>query len=70
MIAKVNDPAVAGALCNNCKSELRSMVVETNKGKQALYVCENENCTASRRFMVTVEYLPPAETGAVAPAKK
>lgn len=60
MIAAINDRPVAGALCVNCKSELVSWVVETNRGKQTFYACPNDNC-GKRRNQITTEYFPPAE---------
>lgn len=62
MIAKINDSTVPGAACRNCKSELAALRVETNKGKQAVYFCQSENCP--KRGLMTTEYFPPAETAA------
>jgi hypothetical protein len=64
MIAKVNEDIVRAAACKNCKGELASFRMETNKGKQAVYYCQSENCP--RRGIFTAEYFPPAETGAAA----
>jgi hypothetical protein len=66
MIAKINDNVQTGAACKNCKGELVALKVDTNKGKQAVYYCQSENCP--RRGILTAEYFPPADTGS-APAK-
>jgi hypothetical protein len=66
MIANVNDKPVPGALCINCKTELNFFQIDTNKGKQVLYNCANENCP--RKGNVTTVYFPPAETAPAKPA--
>lgn len=60
MIANTNDKPVTGALCHNCRSELSFFTVETNKGKQVMYSCPNDNCP--RKGTLTTLYFPPAIT--------
>lgn len=60
MIAKINDDLVEGALCGNCRGEMRGMKLSTNRGHQVVYVCEQDSCKNVGR--VTVKFLPPPVT--------
>lgn len=62
MIAPINEKPVHGASCQNCHTPLANWIVETNRGKQAMYACANENCP--HRGKVSVCYWPPAQTEA------
>lgn len=68
VISKINDRPVTGALCSNCKLPLESFTIDTNQGKQTLYVCTNENCKL--RYLATIGYFPPAETAPAAKKEK
>ena len=61
MISNVNDKPVTGALCLNCRNVLEPLELSANKGKQVVYICQNENCP--RRGIMTVAYFPPADIG-------